>query len=101
MVLPPLLAFALYFTFGHSIRHLLRLGAWHDDRHFPAALRWTMRTLVPASLVCAMGIAGLFCLHWRASSDLLVPVFRVIAALTLPHMIVTSWLDAEKEGALS
>jgi Brp/Blh family beta-carotene 15,15'-monooxygenase len=101
VVLPPLLAFALYFTFGHSIRHLLRLGAWHDDRNFPAALRWTMRTLVPASLVCALGIAGLFCLPWRASSDLLVPVFRVIAALTLPHMIVTSWLDAEKEGVLS
>jgi Brp/Blh family beta-carotene 15,15'-monooxygenase len=100
IVLPPLLAFALYFTFGHSIRHLLRLGAWHDDRNFPAALRWTLLTVVPASLFCAAGIAGLFFLDVRTSSDLLVPVFRVIAALTLPHMIVTSWLEREKEGVL-
>ncbi len=96
LLLPPLLAFALYFSLGHSVRHVLRLGAWFDSHDFATALRWTLRTLVPAGVVCAAGIASLCLLGQRTSVDLLVPIFRIIAALTLPHLIVTCWLDARE-----
>jgi Brp/Blh family beta-carotene 15,15'-monooxygenase len=99
LVLSPLLAFALYFTLWHSVRHVLRLGAWHDDRDFRAAFRWVMRTLVPAGIVCAVGVAGLSALGEPTIIGLLVPVFRVIAALTLPHMIVTTWLSGPAPAA--
>jgi Brp/Blh family beta-carotene 15,15'-monooxygenase len=101
VVLPPLLAFTLYFTFGHSVRHLLRLGAWHNERDFGAAFRWTMLTLLPASLFCAAGIVGLWFFAEPAGNGLLVPVFRIIAALTLPHMIVTSWLGGHEDVSIT
>lgn len=97
--LSPLLAFALYFTLGHSVRHVLRLGAWHDDRDFGAAFRRVMRTLVPAGIVCAVGVAGLSALGSPITIGLLVPILRVIAALTLPHMIVTTWLSGSAPAA--
>jgi Brp/Blh family beta-carotene 15,15'-monooxygenase len=94
VLLPPLLAFGLYFGLVHSPRHLLRLGAWHDPADPRRAARWAARVVVPASLVCALGIIGIALTTQNVSIGLLVPTFRIIAALTLPHMIVTSWLGA-------
>jgi Brp/Blh family beta-carotene 15,15'-monooxygenase len=92
IVLPPLLAFGLYFGLVHSPRHLLRLGAWYDPRSLHKAARWAARILVPASFVCALGLAAVALTVNDQAAGLLVPTFRIIAALTLPHMIVTSWL---------
>ena len=92
VVLPPLLAFGLYFGLVHSPRHLLRLGAWHDPCNPRNAARWAARLVVPASLVCAFGIVGIALATRGVSTGILVPIFRIIAALTLPHMIVTAWL---------
>lgn len=93
VLLPPLLAFGLYFAFGHSMRHVLRLGAWRDANRPAVAARWAVRVMLPASAICAAGLAGLWMLDADATSGLLAPAFRIIAALTLPHMIVTSWLE--------
>ncbi len=93
VLLPPLLAFGLYFGMVHSPRHLLRLGAWHDPHDPGRAVRWVAQVVVPAGLVCALGIVGLSWAVHDTMIGLLVPTFRIIAALTLPHMIVTSWLD--------
>lgn len=92
VLLPPLLAFGIYFGAGHAVRHLLRLGAWHGGPP-RAAARWMAWTMLPAAAVCAAGIAGLAWLGRDAAADVLAPLFRVIAALTLPHMVVTAWLD--------
>jgi Brp/Blh family beta-carotene 15,15'-monooxygenase len=94
VLLPPLLAFGLYFGLVHSPRHLLRLGAWHDPDDPRRAAHWAARVVVPASLVCALGLIGIALTAQHAWIGLLVPMFRIIAALTLPHMIVTSWLGA-------
>ncbi|MGI4951476.1 MAG: Brp/Blh family beta-carotene 15,15'-dioxygenase [Janthinobacterium lividum] len=100
VLLPPLIAFGLYFGLVHSPRHLLRLAAWHDPRDVRRAGWWAARIVVPASLVSAAGIAGLAWTGPEMSSGLLVPTFRIIAGLTLPHMLVTGWLDHDK-GRLS
>lgn len=93
VTLPPLMAFGLYFGMVHSPRHLLRLAAWYDPCHLHRAARWAAGVIVPAGLVCALGIGGLVLTAPDASIGILVPIFRLIAALTLPHMIVTTWLD--------
>lgn len=97
VLLPPLLAFGIYFGAGHAVRHLLRLGAWHGGPP-RAAARWMAWTMLPAAAVCAAGIAGLAWLGRDAAADVLAPLFRVIAALTLPHMVVTAWLDTQPAG---
>ena len=94
VLLPPLLAFGVYFGAGHAVRHVLRLGAWHGGPP-RAAARWLALTMIPAAAICAAGIGGLALLGQDTASDVLAPMFRIIAALTLPHMVVTAWLDAE------
>ncbi len=96
-LLPPLLAFGLYFALGHSVRHMLRLGAWHSPGCGRDAARWLARTAAPAGVACAAGLAALAAAGHDTTVTLLAPGFRVIAALTLPHMIVTTWLAAEEE----
>jgi Brp/Blh family beta-carotene 15,15'-monooxygenase len=97
VLLPPLLAFGLYFGLGHSVRHVLRLGAWRDPWNFWAAMRWAARVILPAGVVCAAGLGGLALAGRDAVADLLAPGFQIIAALTLPHMIVTGWLDGSED----
>ncbi len=92
-LLPPLLAFGLYFGTGHAVRHMLRLGAWHSPRDLPAAAQWLAWTAIPAGAVCAAGLAALALAGRDTTVSLLTPGFKVIAALTLPHMLVTAWLD--------
>ncbi len=91
VLLPPLLAFGLYFGAGHAVRHMLRLAAWHDPRDPRAAARWLARTAVPAGVACAAGLGALA--RRDTTVTLLTPGFRMIAALTLPHMVVTAWLE--------
>ncbi len=93
VLLPPLLAFGLYFGAGHAVRHMLRLAAWHDPRDPRAAARWLARTAVPAGVVCAAGLGVLALAGRHTAVALLTPGFRMIAALTLPHMVVTAWLE--------
>ena len=92
-LLPPLLAFGLYFGAGHSVRHVLRLGAWHAACDPRAAARWLAAVILPAGLTCAAGLGTLAWLGRDVTADVLTPCFRVIAALTLPHMVVTAWLE--------
>ena len=94
------MAFGLYFGLVHSPRHLLRLAAWYDPCHPHQAAWWTAGVVVPAGLVCALGIGGLVLIEPDASIGILVPIFRLIAALTLPHMIVTTWLDHDAPHGL-
>lgn len=94
VLLPPLLAFGVYFGAGHAVRHVLRLGAWHGGTP-RAAVRWLALTMLPAAAVCAAGIGALALLGRDTAADVLAPMFRVIAALTLPHMLVTAWLDTQ------
>lgn len=94
VLLPPLLAFGVYFGAGHAVRHVLRLGAWHGGPPRMAA-RWLASTMLPAAAVCAAGLGALALLGRDTASDVLAPMFRVIAALTLPHMVVTAWLHAD------
>lgn len=86
VLLPPLLAFAIYFCLCHSVRHLLRLGAMLSPGS--ARLAWVrvLRVGVPATLLC---LAGGWLLAQGGVETALVPLFQLLAALTVPHMAVT------------
>jgi len=98
VLLPPVLAFGLYFCLGHSVRHVLRLGAWRDPCQSKVAAVWLATLMLPASAVCAAGLAGLAWLDDDATTGLLAPAFQIIAALTLPHLVVTTWLEPASSG---
>jgi Brp/Blh family beta-carotene 15,15'-monooxygenase len=90
VLLPPLLAFALYFCVCHSVRHLLRLGAMLSPGS--AAQAWVrgLAVAVPAALLCLVGAAA-FAAHGAEAE--VAPMLRLLAALTLPHMVVTLLLE--------
>ena len=97
-LLPPLLAFALYFCVCHSLRHLLRLGAMLNPDDGRAAWFGVLRT----GGTCRAPLRGpaSAALATQGMETTMVPLFRILAALTLPHMAVTLWLENRAEAAL-
>ncbi len=100
LVVPPLAAFGVYFGCWHAVRHVARVVA--ED---PAAAgdlsagrlgrplrRFAVRAALPTAavlvvLVLLWSAAG----GWRAFVATDLPL---LAALTLPHVLVVGWLDA-------
>ncbi len=100
---PPLIAFAAYFVFVHSVRHMIELAAWLEPQNPPAGLRRIARECLPltALTLVAIGVAA----WWlgRAgnagppAAGLIRMLFVTLSCLTVPHMLVT----AGGEAALS
>ena len=98
-LLPPLVAFAGYFCLLHAVRHMADLGETVHPEDAWAAARLVALVIVPAALVCLVlvalfwdGIAGAL-----STQAIIVAALRLIAALTVPHMLL-EWL-AERCGS--
>jgi Brp/Blh family beta-carotene 15,15'-monooxygenase len=105
-VVPPILAVGLYFTCWHALRHIARLVAIDPGaRTGLAAGRYGValfRFVRDAAPLTAVSLAFLGVFYW------LVPVapgsvsgwvglyLVLVAALTLPHVVVVAWLDREQ-----
>ncbi|GJG89582.1 hypothetical protein tb265_47630 [Gemmatimonadetes bacterium T265] len=95
-VLPPLLAFLVYFCLLHSARHALELAAVLDPRRpgrawtcfVGAALPATAATLALASAAW-VGLSRTSRPHTGAAVAVQV-LFAGLAALTAPHMLLTA-----------
>ena len=87
-VLPPLLAFGLYFCLVHAVRHMLDLAEDHHPRRPLAAATLAAAVVAPSALACFVALV----LSWDRLAGLLDTQalvtlgLRVVAALTLPHM---------------
>ena len=105
-VLPPVLAVGLYFTLWHALRHIARLLAVDPDAQHAlttgdavGALRRFARDAAPLTAVSLLLFAGLALAvpsspTGLADSDALLALYLVgIAALTLPHVVVVTWMD--------
>lgn len=99
LIVPPLAAFAVYFGAWHSLRHVLRLVAADPEnapmlargRTWPPLRRFALLAAVPSVLSLAV-LAAL----WLSSDGPVAFVatdLRVLAALTVPHMVIVAWLD--------
>ena len=94
---PPLAAIGIYFLGWHSLRHLSRLTSlresseWWKWRQFGS----TYVRLMPLTLAAVALLVGIGAyLRVRLDQHGILAVYLVlISALTLPHALVTGWLD--------
>ena len=91
---PPLAAFGVYFCLVHSLRHLVQLGAARQPHSFRLAARWLWQESWPMiSLTLILG--AFLAWHWGGglSPDTVILrlLFVGLAALTMPHMLLTYW----------
>ncbi|SCX04739.1 Brp/Blh family beta-carotene 15,15'-dioxygenase [Candidatus Aquiluna sp. UB-MaderosW2red] len=106
LIAPPLVAFAFYFGFWHALRHTGRLtlelpsSIKAHERQKPLRAFWlAVAAGLPALAIVigftvVLGITGNFDL----GADLLWLLLAVVWALTIPHMALTSRLDAKAMG---
>jgi Brp/Blh family beta-carotene 15,15'-monooxygenase len=91
-LLHPLAAFLLYFCAVHSVRHLADIAAARHPAASGEAVQWIGRESLPLSLA-TVAIALVAFLMMSPSTapeaSLIRIVFQGLAALTLPHMILT------------
>lgn len=91
-IAPPLVAFAVFFCLDHSLRHLLD-EAFADGGVLHASLKRLCLEALPATLATAAG-ALVLAKAWFDPQAGLEPtlvrvLFQGLAALTLPHMLLT------------
>lgn len=94
VLLPPLIAFAWYFCFLHSLRHLLTLAHRLVPDGQTSALCWVAFRSLPLTIVTVlMAVFGYLYLGGAAHADgmsLAKVIFWGLAALTFPHMLLTA-----------
>jgi hypothetical protein len=111
LIVPPILAVGLYFCLWHSLRHVVRVIVLSDDERAagsedgttPAAgaakkgfVRFA-REATPLTAGALVIFAGLYLLAPVTDvSGVLALYLVLLAVLTLPHIIVVSWMDLEQ-----
>ncbi len=96
LLLPPLLAFTVYFVLIHSPRHMRGVHAWLQARPDIAMTRFYALSLVAAGVVTSLGlaIAAIWAIHSGMpliDPAILTPiVFIGLSALTVPHMLLNA-----------
>jgi Brp/Blh family beta-carotene 15,15'-monooxygenase len=105
LVVPPLAAFGVYFGCWYSVRHVARVVA--DDPGGAGDLaagrlgrplrRFAVRAALPtAAVLVVLSLLWSAAGGWRAFVATDLPL---LAALTLPHVLVVGWLDAASPQA--
>jgi Brp/Blh family beta-carotene 15,15'-monooxygenase len=106
LLVPPILAIGIYFCFWHSLRHVVRTVLLHDGSataldhgNVTAVARQFATDAAPMTAGALVFLGLLYVLVPRAPGELsgLVALYLVlIAVLTLPHVVIVSWLDREQ-----
>lgn len=105
LLVPPFVAFGVYFGGWHSVRHLARVlaeepasaGELRQGRLGAALLRFGTAAALP-TLAALLVLAVL----WRSADGLAAFVATdlvVLAALTTPHVVMVAWLDRDRRSA--
>jgi Brp/Blh family beta-carotene 15,15'-monooxygenase len=104
LLVPPLAAFGLYFGFWHSLRHVARVVAEDPANAGDLAAGRVLRplgrfaraaALPTAAVLVVLGVLWAAADGWRGFVATDVPL---LAALTLPHVLVVGWLDRAQGG---
>lgn len=98
---PPVLAVGIYFCLWHSTRHIFRLAlldgpseaALGGGEISPALARFA-RDAAPLTFVALLILVCLYLyLPTSGAAGLLAGYLVLVSALTLPHVILVSWMD--------
>ena len=86
----PLLSFAIYFAFWHSMGHIDEIRTYFGEKGQPLTVAGFALRALPFTLISFVGLAGLL---WIAQAmelgnRLVMLIFVLISVLTLPHMVV-------------
>ncbi|WP_251329199.1 Brp/Blh family beta-carotene 15,15'-dioxygenase [Haloplanus pelagicus] len=102
LVVPPLFAVGVYFCVWHSLRHVVRLIGVDDGARTAAAARGptaallrTGRDATPLTAVSVLLLVGVAVVAGvDTAPETLAALYLVfIAVLTLPHVVVVTWMD--------
>jgi Brp/Blh family beta-carotene 15,15'-monooxygenase len=106
LAVPPILAIGVYFCFWHSLRHVVRTVLLHDDsasaldRQQVQMPTWQFARDAAPMTAGALALLGLLYLLVPrtpgGTADLVGLYLVLIAMLTLPHVVVVTWLDREQ-----
>lgn len=102
-LVPPVLAIGLYFCLWHAPRHVARLvlldeksaGALESGRIAPALARFA-RDAAPLTFAALVLLVGLYLMVPETSaapSSLLALYLVLVSVLTLPHVVVVTFMD--------
>jgi Brp/Blh family beta-carotene 15,15'-monooxygenase len=98
-LLPPLLAFTIYFSFLHSARHLLYLATCINADDIVPSLRFTLTRSIPVT-VAAIGLAVMaYFVFAEAGFDIVrltQVIFIGIASVTYPHVAVIAFAQRQR-----
>ncbi|WP_251341752.1 Brp/Blh family beta-carotene 15,15'-dioxygenase [Haloplanus halophilus] len=109
LVVPPLVAVGVYFCVWHSLRHVVRLVGVDEGARGAlaaagpvAALLWTGREAVPLTAVSVLLLVGVWVVAGvgTAPATLAALYLVFVAVLTLPHVVVVTWMDRVERMAL-
>lgn len=90
----PVFAIGVYFSCWHAPRHILRLARdLYVENH--RGLVRVLGAAIPLTLVSVAFLAALFLSI--ESDDLFSVYLALIAALTVPHVAVVTWMDREAQ----
>lgn len=106
LTVPPILAIGVYFCFWHSLRHIIRTVLLHDNsadtlgsgQILPATTQFA-RDGAPMTAGALLLLGLLFLLvpsSPAGTTDLVALYLVLIAMLTLPHVVIVTWLDREQ-----
>jgi Brp/Blh family beta-carotene 15,15'-monooxygenase len=100
VLLPPLVAFSVYFGAWHALGHILEMLRFFRERGTePSTLAAFYREAALFTVLPFVGLAGLY---WATQSfglqdEMVGLLFILIAVMTLPHMIIVERLYRERE----
>ena len=100
LVVPPLVAIGVYFTIWHSLRHVFRLvGFGSDGLSVRAQFGRFARDAAPLTGLAIVLLVGFWVVVPASPTAVpgLVALYLVfIAVLTVPHVVVVSWMDRQE-----
>jgi len=96
----PLVAFAVYFGFWHSLGHILELIRFFNQHDQPTSLvdfyrKATLFTVLSFVLLGALYAAGD---AFGTPMEMIALLFILISVMTLPHMIIVERLYQQRKG---
>ena len=93
IALPPLLAFAVYFTAVHAVGHVMHACRARAVLGLGPAVLWGLAWLAPA-----VAVSGAIVLRTAAAANATAATaetLRLLAALAVPHLLLGPWLERQ------